>query len=162
MGQPALRQAAEVRLAVQLPMARPAPLGAGSPTYKMQSCGGRGLPLPFPSSVGPHLSPPLNTPAPHSLFPCPHWPPLLLHLSRLVPGLGPQCLAAPSPWNAHAPNLGTTLSFTYFRFLLILIHQLLRGHPVQKYSHPSTTPFSLTGLFFYVFPPDHEGRTASY
>ena len=116
----------------------------------------------FPALWPHHLSPPLNTPAPHSLFPCPHWPPLLLHLSRLVPGLGPRCLAAPSPWNTHGPNPDTTLSFTYFRFLLICIHQLLRGHPVQKYPHPSTTLFSLTGLFFYVFPLDPEGRTGSY
>ena len=28
---------------------------------------------------------------------------------------------------------GTILSFTYFRFLLILTHQLLRDHPVYKY-----------------------------
>ena len=63
------------------------------PTSTSQLCGS----LPAPT---PHAS------ASHSLFSHtrllqPQWLVLLFHLSRLVPGIGPQCLAAPSLWNAH-------------------------------------------------------------
>ena len=77
-----------------------------SPTCKIQSCGHRSLPLPLPTSVAHHL--PLHLTLllhiPSFLITRllqPQWLVLLFHLSRLVPGLGPQYLAAPSLWNAH-------------------------------------------------------------
>ena len=80
-----------------------------SPTYKIQSCGHLWTQQPRTSISQLYSQPPIPTPhtsASHSLFPCTHilqpqWLLLLFHLSRLVPGLGPQCLAAPSVWNAH-------------------------------------------------------------
>lgn len=56
------------------------------------------------------------------------------------------------------PQILAQLSPSHFRFLLILIHQLLRAI-LSKNTFPPPPLLFLTGLFFYVFPLDHEGRT---
>ena len=95
---------------------------------------------------------PVDTGASHFHFPA-LWPTTCPYTSRLcfTFPLSPYtltpatvaCAAVPplkvGPWtkdlNAWLHLLSgmlTTLSFTYFRFLLILTHQLLRDHPVYK------------------------------
>ena len=69
-----------------------------------------------------------------------------LSLYTLTPAAGTSAAVPPlqvRPWTRTSmpgcsfsgmlTTPGTILSFTYFRFLLILTHQLLRDHPVYKY-----------------------------